>query len=157
MKKIFLSVLLALTVLLVTGCGKEIDFNKTSHITCSKIEDKQEEKTSSTITLAYDKNEVVTDFKIETDITYKTTMTKEAAEITAKTMKLIAKVLGVNAKTETSDNRVYFGFTGNIKKLKSLMEHIDTDYKEKEFTNNTKSDALKGLTKDGFTCKDFKK
>ena len=60
-------------------------------------------------------------------------------------------------KSEVSDNRFYFSFSGNIKALKLLMEKLDKSYSESLVAGDTKSEALTELTKEGYTCEDFKK
>lgn len=157
MRKIVYSLLIVFGIVLLTGCGKEIDFEKTSHVVCTKVEEKAVDTTTTKMTFAYDKAEKLTNFKTESDTVYKNSMPKQATEIAAKTMGLISKTLGVSFKSEVSDNRFYFSFSGNIKALKLLMEKLDKSYSESLVAGDTKSEALTELTKEGYTCEDFKK
>jgi len=157
MKKIVLSLLIVLSVLLVTGCAKEIDFSKTNHIICKKSEEKTSDITNSVITFSYDEKENLKDFQVETDVTYKVAQSKEATELAAKTIKLITKPLGLFAKTRVGDNSFYFSFSGSIKGFKTIMKQLDKNYVEANVTGDTKSEALEELTKDGYSCQDVKK
>ena len=157
MKKVIYSLLVIVGIVFLAGCGKNIDFNKTDRLVCKKTEDNTSSITTTTMTLAYDKNEIITYFKAEGDTTYKTAMSKEALELTAKTMRLLAKPLGAGFTSEISENRFYFSFTGNIKALKALMKHIDKNYNESKVTGDTKSEALTELTQEGYSCQDIKK
>ncbi len=156
MKKIVYSLLVVLGVFLLAGCGK-VDFSKTSHISCKKTEDKASETTTTTMMFTYNKDGKINDFQVESDTTYKTAMSKEVMEITAKAMKLIGKPLGLGFKSEVSENRLYFSFSGNIKAFKVLMKQLNKDYKEELVTGDTKEEALSELAKDGYTCEDIKK
>lgn len=156
MKKIVYSLLVVLGVFLLAGCGK-VDFSKTSHISCKKTEDKANETTTTTMMFTYNKDGKINDFQVESDTTYKTAMSKEVMEITAKAMKLIGKPLGLGFKSEVSENRLYFSFSGNIKAFKVLMKQLNKDYKEELVTGDTKEEALSELSKDGYTCEDIKK
>ena len=49
MKKIVYSLLIVFGIVLLTGCGKEVDFSKLNHVTCTKTE----AKASDTTTLFY--------------------------------------------------------------------------------------------------------
>ena len=157
MKKIVYSLLIVLSVLLVTGCAKEIDFSKTNHIICKKGEEKNNNITNTVLTFSYDENEKLKDFQVEADITYKTTQSKEATELAAKTIKLLAKPLGLFAKTRVGDNSFYFSFSGSIDGFKTIMKQLDKSYTEANVTGDTKSEALNELTKEGYSCEDIKK
>jgi hypothetical protein len=155
MKKIVFSLLLVFGVLLLTGCGN-IDFNKVPHIICTKTEDKVNDTTIETIIFAYDKNEKLGAFKVVEDVQYKTPMSTESMEYTAKTMKAISKLMGANFESEVGNNSFRYSFTGNIKAFKILMEKLDSN-SNKTITGDTKQEALTSLTKEGFTCEDVKK
>jgi len=157
MKKVVLSLILVLSVLLVAGCAKQIDFSKTNHIICKKSEEKTNDITNTVMTFSYDDNEKIKDFQVEADITYKTPQSKEAIELTVKTLNLITKPLGLFAKTKVNDNGFYFSFSGNIDRYKVLMKNLDGNYNETNINGDTKSEALSSLTKDGFSCEDVKK
>ena len=157
MKKIVYSLLIVFGIVLLTGCGKEVDFSKTNHIVCKKVEDKTSDTTTTIMTFSYDKEEKLSNFKVESDTTYKQAMSQKATELTAKTMGLISKTLGVAFQSEVSENRFYFSFSGNIKALKLLMEKLDKNYKDELVTGDTKTEALTDLTKEGYTCEDIKK
>lgn len=156
MKKIFLSILLVVGIILLAGCRK-VDFSKTSHIVCKKTEYNTNDIHTSTLTFAYDKNEKIGDFGIEEYIKYNQPMSKEAIEITQKTMKLISKALGASFESEISDNSFKYSFTGNIKVFKALMKKLNDNSKEINVKGDTKEEALYELTKEGYTCKDIKK
>ena len=156
MKKIVLSLVIVLGVILLTGCGK-VDFSKSSRLVCSKIEDKSNDTTTTVLTLSYDKNEKIENFMAEENIVYKKSMSQEALQITEKTMKLIGKIPGINFESKVGDNNIYFNFSGNIRMLKTIMKKLDKTYDESKITGDTKSEALKELTKDGYICEDIKK
>ena len=157
MKKIVYSLLIVFGIVLLTGCGKEVDFSKLNHVTCTKTETKANDTTTTVMTFSYDKEEKLSNFKVESDTTYNQAMSEKATRLTAKTMGLISKTLGVAFNSEVSENRFYFSFSGNIKALKLLMEKLDKNYKEELVTGDTKSEALNDLTKEGYTCQDYKK
>lgn len=157
MKKIAFSLLLVFGIVLLTGCGKTVDFNKVSHLTCKKTEVNVNETTVTTMTFSYDQNEKLNDFLVESDTTYNRTMSKEAMNITAKAMKLISRATGLGFKSEVSENRLYFSFNGNIKSLKVLMKRLDKDYNEEKVFGDTKSEAITELAKEGYSCQDYKK
>lgn len=156
MKKIVLSLVLVLGLIILTGCGKEVNFNKTPHIVCQKTEVNSQNTTLSTMTFSYDKNEKLEDFKVEENVLYQQSMSKEALNITAKAMKLIGKAMGLGFKSEVSENRLYFSFSGNIKSLELLMKKLDNEKKVNSAVGDTKSEALQELTKEGYTCEDYK-
>lgn len=157
MKKIVYSLLIVFGLVLLTGCGKEVDFSKLNHVTCTKTEAKTNDTTITTMTFSYDKEERLSNFKVESDTTYNQAMSEKATKLTAKTMELISKTLGVAFNSEVSENRFYFSFSGNIKALKLLMEKLDKNYKDELVTGDTKSEVINDLTKEGYTCEDFKK
>lgn len=156
MKRIVYSLLVIFGVVLLTGCGKEVNFNKTPHVICQKTEVNSQDTTLSTMTFSYDKNEKLEDFKVEEDVIYQQPMSKQALNITAKAMKLIGKAMGLGFKSEVSENRLYFSFSGNIKSLEALMKRLDKEYKANNTVGDTKSEALQELTKEGYTCEDYK-
>lgn len=157
MKKVIYSLLIVLGVIILSGCGKEIDFSKTNHIVCKKTEVNASDTTSTTMTFSYDKNEKLSWFKIESDTVYNNNMSKEAIEITEKTMKLISKTIGAGFKSEIGENRLYISFNGNVKALKLLMKQLNKNYKDDLVSGDTKQEALTDLTKEGYTCEDIKK
>ena len=157
MKKIVYSLLIVFGIVLLTGCGKEVDFSKLNHVTCTKTETKASDTTTTVMTFSYDKEERLSNFKVESDTTYNQAMSEKATRLTAKAMGLISKTLGVAFNSEVSENRFYFSFSGNIKALKLLMEKLDKNYKEELVTGDTKSEAIADLTKEGYTCQDYKK
>ena len=69
MKKIVLSLLIVLSVVLLAGCGK-VDFDNSPRVVCSKSESNSSETTNTKFTLLFDKNDKLTDFKADVDITY---------------------------------------------------------------------------------------
>ena len=156
MKKIVYSLLIVFGLILLTGCGKEVDFSKTSHIVCKKVEVNSHDTTTTELTFSYDKDEKLGAFKADSDVVYKEPMSQRATEITAKAMGLISKTLGVSFKSEVSENELHFTFSGNIKVFKKLMQKLDKNYIETKVTGDTKEEALRELTKEGFTCEDFK-
>lgn len=157
MKKIAYGLLVVFGIILLTGCGRNINFNKVSHLTCKKTEVSTNDTTTSIMTLAYDKNERVTDFKVEESITYNKQMSQEALQITEKTMKLIGKIPGINFESKVGDNSLYFNFSGNIKMLKTIMKQLDKNYTEAKVYGDTKTEALTSLAKEGYSCQDIKK
>ena len=157
MKKIVYRLLNVFGIVLLTGCGKEVDFSKLNHVTCTKTEAKASDTTTTVMTFSYDKEEKLSNFKVESDTTYNQAMPEKATRLTAKAMGLISKTLGVAFNSEVSENRFYFSFSGNIKALKLLMEKLDKNYKEELVTGDTKSEAIADLTKEGYTCQDYKK
>lgn len=157
MKKIVYSLLFVFGIVLLTGCGKEVDFNKTNHVVCEKTEVNSSNTTTTTMTFSYDKNEKLNYFKVESDTLYQQSMSKQAMEITTKAMELIGKTLGVGFQSEVSENKLYFAFSGNIKVFKTLMKRLDENYKEENLKGDTKEEALTDLTKEGYTCSDIKK
>ena len=156
MKKIVLSLVLVLGVILLTGCGK-FDLSKTSHITCTKSEAKSNEITTTVLNLAYDKNEKITDFQVDANIQYTKSMSQDAIKIIEKTLKLIGKIPGVSFESSVGENSLYYSFSGNIKMFKTIMKQVNKDYDESKVTGDTKSEALKELQNDGYTCEDIKK
>ena len=156
MKKIVLGLLVVFGIVLLTGCGK-FDFSKASRIECEKTESNASSTTKTTMILAYDKNEKINNFKIDADVTYNTTMSQEAIQITEKAMKLIGSIPGVSFESQVRDNGLYYSFTGNVSMLKVLMKQLTKDYDESKVMGDTKSEALTELTKEGYTCKDYKK
>ena len=157
MKKIVLSLVVVLGVVLLTGCGGKLDLSKTSHIICRKTETKSSDITTTVLALAYDENEKITDFKVDTDIQYTKSMSPEAIKIVEKAMKLIGSVPGVNFESKVGDNSLYYSFSGNISMLKTIMKQTNKDYDESKVTGDTKAEALKELPKDGYTCEDYVK
>lgn len=156
MKKIGLSLVIVLGVILLAGCGN-IDFSKTSHIICSKTEENSVDTTTTVMTFSYDKNEKIENFKVETNTIYKNSMSKEAMEITEKAMKLIGTTMGLGFESSVTDNSIAYSFSGNIKTFKVLMKQLNKDYKEENVTGDTKQEAITELSKDGYTCEDIKK
>lgn len=156
MKKIVLALIIVFSIILLTGCGK-VDFSKTSHIECQKTETNSSDTTTTTMVFSYDKNEKINDFKIDANVVYKQTMSQEAIEITEKTLKLIGKIPGIDFESSVGDNSLNYSFSGNVKMLKVLMKQIDKNYDESKVMGDTKSEALKELTKEGYSCKDYKK
>jgi len=158
MKKIVLSILVVFGIVLLTGCGaSKLDLSKTSHIICRKTETKSSDITTTVLALAYDKNGKITDFKVDTDVQYIKQMSPEAIEIVEKTMKLIGKIPGISFESKVGDSSLYYSFSGNIKMFKTIMKQVNKDYDESKVTGDTKSEALKELTKDGYTCEDYVK
>lgn len=156
MKKIVYSLLVVLGVFLVTGCGKEVNFNKVPHIICQKTEVNSSNTTLSTMTFSYDENNKINDFKVEEDVIYQQPMSKQALAISEKAMSLISKTTGLGFKSEISENRLYVSFSGNIKMFKKLMKQLDKNYIETVEKEETKEDAIKELTQEGYTCEDYK-
>ena len=154
MKKIILSLVIVLGIILLTGCGK-VDFSKTKHLECNKTENNINDTTSTTMLLSYDKNGKINDFRIDTSIIYTKTMSKEALELTAKTLKLIGKIPGISFESEVGDNSLHYSFTGNIGLLKTVMKQLNKNYDESKVVGTTKSEALTELSKDGYTCQDI--
>lgn len=156
MKKIVFSLIIVFGIVLLTGCGK-VDFSKVSHIECVKTESNSSDTTQTTMIFSYDKNEKINDFKVSSDVTYKTTMSPEAIKVTEKAMKLIGSIPGISFESQVRDNGLYYGFTGNIKMLKILMKQLNKNYDDSKVIGDTKTEALSELTKEGYTCKDYKK
>lgn len=157
MKKVVYSLLIVFGVILVTGCGKEVDFSKTDYIVCSKYENKGTNNTNTILTFSYDQNEKIDNFMIESDINYNDAVSKQASEVIAKTMRLISKTLGLSFKSQVEDKRLYYSFSGNINTFKTLMKQLDKSYNEDKIKGDTKQEAIDELTKDGYTCHDIKK
>jgi len=155
MKKIVLSLVLVVGVILLAGCGK-VDLSKSSRIVCSKVEDKSSDTTTTILTLSYDKNEKINNFMVESNVLYKTTMSETAIKLAEKAMKLIGSIPGISFDSKVGDNSLYYSFSGDIKFLKTLMKQLDKDYDESKVTGDTKSEALKELTEEGYTCEDIK-
>lgn len=155
MKKIVLSLVLVLGVILLTGCGK-VDLSKSSRLVCTKVEDKTSDTTTTILTLSYDKNEKLEKFMVEENVAYKVTMSETAIKITEKAMKLIGSIPGISFDSKVGDNSLYYSFSGDVKFLKTLMKQLDKNYDESKVTGDTKSEALKELAEEGYTCEDIK-
>lgn len=156
MKKVVLSLLVIVGIVLLTGCGK-VDFSKTSHIACSKTEQNSSDTTTTILNLAYDKNEKITDFEVIADVQYNKQMSEEAIKIVEKTLQLVGAIPGISFKSSVGSNSLNYSFSGNIKMLKVVMKNVNKDYSEDKVTGDTKSEALSELTEDGYTCEDIKK
>ncbi|MBO7079898.1 MAG: hypothetical protein J6W64_08840 [Bacilli bacterium] len=156
MKKVVLSLLVIVGIVLLTGCGK-VDFSKTSHIACSKTEQNSSDTTTTILNLAYDKNEKITDFEVIADVQYNKQMSEEAIKIVEKTLQLVGAIPGISFKSSVGSNGINYKFSGNIKMLKVVMKNVNKDYSEDKVTGDTKSEALSELTEDGYTCEDIKK
>lgn len=157
MKKIAYSVLIIFGIILLTGCTKNINFSKTSHIVCTKTENGVDATTNRTLTFSYDKNEKIEDFKVEIDIKYKEEMSEDALNIISKAMKLTSKALKLNFESKVEKYRLYYSFTGNIKYYKELIAKLDEEYNEENIKDATKEEILSKLQKEGYSCKDNKK
>lgn len=155
MKKIICSLLIVLGIILLTGCAKNVDFSKKDHIVCRRNEVKSTESIETTLTFAYDQNEKLKDFKVESDIYYNNSMSKQANEVTAKAMKLISSTLGLFFDSEISENHLRYSFVGNIDTFKLLMKQLNAN--EEDLKGDTKQEALQELTKEGYTCEDIKR
>lgn len=156
MKKIVLSLVLVLAVILLTGCGK-VDLSKSSRLVCTKVEDKASDTTTTVLTLSYDKDGKIENFMAESNVVYKTTMSQQALEIAEKAMKLIGSIPGISFDSKVGDNSLYYSFSGNVKFLKTIMKQMNKDYDESKVTGTTKSEALNELTKEGYICEDITK
>ena len=156
MKKIVYSLLIVFGLILLTGCGKEVDFSKTQHIVCKKVEVNSHDTTTTELTFSYDKDGKLGAFKADSDVIYSQAMSPKATELTAKAMGLISKTLGIAFKSEVSENELHFTFSGNIKVFKKLMQKLDKNYIGTNVNDDTKEEAIKELTQEGFTCEDFK-
>lgn len=155
MKRVIYSLLIVLGIVLLSGCVKNIDFSKTPHIVCKKLEINSNEDTTTIMTFSYDKNEKLQDFRIESNTNYKQAIPKETLEIARNAMKLISRTIGLGFKSEVSENRLYFSFDGNIKSLEVLMKQLNKESRDKEIVGDTKQEALTELTKEGYTCEDY--
>lgn len=156
MRKIILSILAVLGIVLLAGCGK-FDLSKTSHISCTKSEAKTSDITTTVLNLAYDKNEKITDFQVDTNVQYTKSMSQDAIKIIEKTLKLIGKIPGVSFESSVGENSLSYSFSGNIKMFKTIMKQVNKNYDESKVTGDTKTEALIELQKDGYTCEDYKK
>ena len=156
MKKIVLSTLVILGIVLLTGCGK-VDFSKTSRIVCTKTESNASENTTTIMTLSYDNNEKIENFMVEESVQYNKTMSAEALQITEKAMKLIGSIPGISFESKVGDNGLYYSFSGNIGMLKTLMKQLNKNYSEDKIVGDTKQEAILELSNDGYYCEDIKK
>ena len=154
MKKIVLSLLIVLGVILLTGCGK-VDFENSPRIVCSKTETDYGETTNTKFTLLFDKNDKLTDFKVDADITYNQQMSQEALEISEKAIKAFDLIPGIKLESSTKANGLTFSITGKAKILKKLMRQLNKDYDESKITGDTKQEALEEFTGEGYTCETF--
>ena len=155
MKKIVLSLLIVFSVILLAGCGK-VDYEKSPHITCTKLETNSTDTTDTKYILVYDNKGKITAFKVDVDITYNQQLPKEAISITENAMKVIGMIPGINLVTETRDNGLFFSFSGKVKMLKTLMKQLNNDFDESKMTGDTKTEALEEFINDGYTCVDSK-
>ena len=154
MKKIVLSLLIVLSVVLLAGCGK-VDFDNSPRVVCSKSESNSSETTNTKFTLLFDKNDKLTDFKADVDITYNQAMSQEALSISGKAIKAFGLIPGLNLKSSTKDNGIVFSVSGRVKMLKTLMMQLNKDYDESKVTGDTKQEAIEEFTGDGYTCETF--
>lgn len=155
MKKIVLSLLIVFSVILLAGCGK-VDYENSPHITCTKLETNSADTTDTKYIFVYDKNNKITAFKVDVDITYNQQIPKETISITENAMKVIGMIPGINLATETRDNGLFFSFSGKVKMLKTLIKQLNGNIDESKITGDTKTEALEEFTKDGYTCVDSK-
>ena len=154
MKKVVLSLLIVCAVVLLAGCGK-VDFDNSPRVVCSKTEYTSSDTTNTKFTLLFDKNDKLTHFKADVDITYNQQMSQEALNASEKAMKIIGMIPGLNLDTESKDNGLRFSFSGKVKMLKTLMQQLNKDYDESKITGDTKQEALDEFTSDGYTCETF--
>ena len=155
MKKVFLSLLIVFSVVLLTGCGAKVDFENSPRVVCQKTESEATGTTNTKYTLLFDENDKLTHFKADVDVTYNQQMPKEAMTVTEKAMKIIGLTPGFDFKSEVRDNGLSFSFSGKIKMLKTLIKQLNGNLNEDNITGDTKQEALNEFTGEGYTCEIF--
>lgn len=157
MKKIVLSLLLVISVMLFSGCSsKPVDFTGKKTFTCTNENISSESKTTSYVTFSYDNKENLEEFELKSISTFSNDYSANLMYNLFSPISSAAKQSGLYFDTKKENNTISITTSGSFSKFASIIVKLNnlTGNEVGEIPNATKSDAFASFTESGYVCRD---
>lgn len=157
MKKIVLSLLLVISVMLFSGCSaKPVDFTRKKTFTCVDVNHDSDTSTTTYYTFSYDDKEILKEFELKSISTFSNEYSANMMYNLFSPVASLARRSGLYFDTKIDNTTVTIITSGSFSEFVSIVVKINnlTGNEVGEIPDATKSAAIEALSGNGTVCRD---